>query len=69
MINTLFYAYSTKTAEIKSIYLSKKGIWLVEKDKNGTIKDAVQPIPITEDNKYVKLWQTSEYEYKVKKVQ
>jgi hypothetical protein len=56
MINTLYSAYSTKTAEIKSIYLGKKGIWLVEKDKNGKTKDAAQPIPVTEDNKYIKLW-------------
>lgn len=69
MINTLYSSYSTKAAEIKSIYLGKKGIWLVEKDETGKTKDAENPIPVTADNKYVLLWQASENEYKIQKIQ
>lgn len=69
MINSLFSLNSNKTAQIKKIYLGKKGIWLVEKDKNGKTIDAAQPIPVTQDNKYQLLWETSAKEYKVKIIQ
>ena len=67
MINTLFTALQQKTAAIKQIYIGKKGIWLVEK-KNGKTVDAANPIPATQDNKYVNLWNTAEKEYKVKTI-
>jgi hypothetical protein len=67
MINTLFTALQQKTEAIKQIYIGKKGIWLVEK-KDGKTVDAANPIPATQDNKYVNLWNTAEKEYKVKTI-
>lgn len=67
MINTLFTALQQKTEAIKQIYIGKKGIWLVEK-KDGKTVDAAHPIPATQDNKYVNLWNTAEKEYKVKTI-